>query len=176
MQDEAQKEVAKLDKITEQITEHYRNALRFSSSAVANGTAAVASAIKCGQALARLKRSVGHGKFLAKVQRDCPDISERTAHNWMRAASNPQIVANLNNYRNLTEMYRAVGILPAIAKPEIRFPGEIDIMETVANRLNVRVGADQKLLTDVDVDELTPERKTKLKSEIQPIVDLYQRL
>lgn len=176
MQNEAPKEIQKLDKITEQINEHYRNALRFSSAAVANGNAAVASAVKCGQALLRLKRAVGHGNFLIKLQRDCPDITPRTAQNWMRVASNTKIISHLEDYNNLTELYRAVGILPEPKKLTNQFPGDIDILDVVTKRLGSRVGSVRSLLLDVDVDELPPDRKTQLKSEIQPIVDLYQRL
>src|SRR5262245_41412085 len=43
-------------------------------------------AINAGKALNEAKSKVGHGKWLAWLEENCPDISERTAERYMKLA------------------------------------------------------------------------------------------
>lgn len=52
-------------------------------------------AIKCGQALIKAKRRVGHGRWLDWLEASCPGLSPRQAQGYMRLARNlPALEAN----------------------------------------------------------------------------------
>src|SRR6516165_11347306 len=54
---------------------------------VANSTKVVLQhAINAGDALNEAKSKVGHGKWLAWLEENCPDISNRTAERYMKLA------------------------------------------------------------------------------------------
>jgi len=66
---------------------------------VANSTKVVLQhAITAGNALNEAKSKVGHGKWLAWLEENCPDISDRTAERYMKLADGrPQLEKKLQD-------------------------------------------------------------------------------
>jgi len=56
-----------------------------------------------GQSLLKAKDKLGHGNFMRWLPANCPNISDRTARNYMRLAANWQRDANLRNAASLRQ-------------------------------------------------------------------------
>jgi hypothetical protein len=170
-----------LSRVTEEINEQYRQALRLGQEAFTASSASIQAAINCGAALIRLKEAVGHGNFIAVISRECPDISIATAERWMRGArwcqSNKGLARNLRECKTLTALYRMVGILPdPEPKQPQQFSGEVKVIEEFCKRIQRRLKSVSELLQDAGIEDLPDDRRTSLKAELEPLVSLYKSL
>lgn len=77
-------------------------------SAITSASAVVAEVLLQGQDMLRVKNSLAHGKWLPWLAKHCPKISERMAQHYMRLASNPNKVAQLEKANSLRQ---ALGLL-----------------------------------------------------------------
>lgn len=71
----------------------------------------VESAQLCGKALNEAKDLIPFGGWLDWLSKNCPDITARTAQNWMKNAK-CEIVSYLTSAKNLTQICEASGLLP----------------------------------------------------------------
>ena len=104
------------DACAEQLKLAAAEANKMAASAVAYGHSAIRYAIKSGEIMLRAKELLPHGEFLPWLAGILPaiDVSERTSHNWMKLAKTQNFADLLNNpnIKNISDAYRATGILP----------------------------------------------------------------
>jgi hypothetical protein len=65
-------------------------------------TAALEAAIYLGELLSEAKREAGHGNWLTWLQRNCPDLSERTARLYMQLHENREALKTATGVADLT--------------------------------------------------------------------------
>lgn len=105
---------------------------------------AVERALEAGDLLLLAKSQVAHGQWLPWLQKNCPDISERTAQNYMKVAKGLPIEKRNAADLTMREALRLVaGELPALEhQPEILAPW----WETKTPELNAAYCADEDSL------------------------------
>jgi hypothetical protein len=112
------------DACAEQLKLAATEANKMAASAVAYGHMAIRYAIKSGEIMIRAKELLPHGEFLPWLAGILPaiDVSERTGQNWMKLAKTQKFADLLNNpnIKNISDAYRATGILP---EPEPKAEG-----------------------------------------------------
>lgn len=165
-----------MSELAGEITRLHKEAERNKVEAINNGRAAVAAAVNCGKLLLRVKKLVGHGKWLRWLADNCPEISDSTAQNWMRVASNPQVLGNLEGFNSLKQLYQAVGIMPLPQKANTLSLPVVDIYSTVASNVAKKIQSGCSLLNDVPINEWPQEQRDALKEKLKPAVQLYEQL
>lgn len=174
MQDESptQKAVIKLSRIADEINSKTTEALKLAGESVRSGRSAVVAAIECGKLLCKAKQITGHGKFLKWVADNCPDISERTARNWMLLSKRKHI-ADLEEGPGLRQAYIACGILPEPKKLEQGIgTASIDFWAQFTDRFNPIA----KLLDGISAEDAPQETRDAIKERLKPLVEFYESL
>jgi hypothetical protein len=102
------------DACAEQLKLAAAEANAMSASAVGYAQMAIRIAIKAGQIMTRAKELVGHGNFYSWLEINASMITPRTAANWMRLANQKNVSDLIDNpnIKNISDAYRATGILP----------------------------------------------------------------
>jgi hypothetical protein len=75
-----------------------------------SGRDAIAAAMKAGQYLIQVKELVSHGNWLPWVEKNCPDISDKTAQRYMKLAKN-DTVSDLSECSSLRQAYICTGAI-----------------------------------------------------------------
>lgn len=134
---------------------HLHRAVRgFVQAALAHGAQACKSAIQCGLKLIEA-RAAHPGEFLLWLGANCPDISERTAQNFMRVARrHAQALADGSlEFQTLKELYVATGLLPA-PEPQAGAPATESVPAWL--RFTERI--------DSQIPKLKPDEKEALRA------------
>lgn len=106
--------------IAEEINRLYAQALSHRDRAVEHAFTAVESAVECGRKLIEAK-TLCHGEFDFWLTTNCPQISRRTAYNYIAVARKVQTFAQSpTDFQTLKQLYIACGIMP---EPEMHEHG-----------------------------------------------------
>lgn len=106
------------------------------AEAQAYASKAIERALEAGDLLLRAKTQVSHGQWQSWLKANCPDISIRTAQNYMRVAKQLPIEKRIDAHLGLNEALRLVASEPEPEKridahlPDIPFlpaPGEMAV-------------------------------------------------
>jgi hypothetical protein len=103
-------EVKELKTLARKIRDHHEASDKFVQLSRKTGSEAIAEAIFAGQALTRVKKLVGHGRFIPWLKKNCKDITERTARRYMELSKRTH-VTDLKSAKSLRQAYVAVGII-----------------------------------------------------------------
>jgi hypothetical protein len=103
--------INRLGVLSREIRNDYESLQQLLERTRQNCNEVVAETILLGTKLAEAKKLVGHGNWCEWLAKSCPDISEKTAQNYMRL-SKAQHVADLKTHNSLRQAYLAVGIIP----------------------------------------------------------------
>lgn len=122
-----------------------------------------------GQALLKVKAMLNHGDFMPWIQSHCPLISDRTARDYMRVASNWQNSANVQQATSIAMALRLCAENEAAAnghpKPEPKhWPPYIEAL-----------GRCGKLMAYIERNPLSgwpPEGRVKLRDELAPVASV----
>jgi len=122
-------EQRELSKLRVKIAESYNVSIKLADRARMQCNAAVSEVILCGQYLTRAKQIVGHGQWLAWLEKNAKGLSKETAQRYMRLAKTSH-VTDLTNGKSLRQAYITAGIIDPTnkAKP-IDVPEEAHIDE-----------------------------------------------
>jgi hypothetical protein len=104
----------RLTTLAREIRSQYASVEGLISNAKRACNEAVGEAILLGTKLTEAKQIVGHGNWLIWLAEHCPEISERTARNYI-TLSNRQHISDLENSKSLRQAYLKIGI---ISEPE----------------------------------------------------------
>jgi len=119
-----------LAQIAREINQHHENGKRHLHSAIV-------SFKEAGERLIRVKASLPHGEWGEWLEEHCPDISERTARNYMRLAENWQRLEENGNgvadlsLRKALELLKAAKALPEGAEEEREAPEVVEPPEEI---------------------------------------------
>lgn len=146
----------------------YHSAIGAASLATGHANNAITHAHQCGTLLCKAKGEIEHGDWLAWLEQHCPDVSERTAQNYMKL-SKTQIVALLEE-NGLSGAYKKVGILPESA-------GGIGggIPPSPEAKTMTYVGNVNKWLTE-NLDKLDEAKREEWKRTLKPIAEAYKAI
>lgn len=103
--------VTRLGVLSREIRRDYESLQRLVERSRETCNQVIAETILLGTKLIEVKRLAGHGNWCEWLAKHCPQISERTAQNYMRL-SKAQHVADLQTRKSLREAYLAAGIIP----------------------------------------------------------------
>lgn len=120
-----------------------------------------ASAIRCGTALARAQRVVGHGNWQKYLADYHPDISYETARRWIKVASKMSGVTDLENVGGITALYRQLG-MAGEKQSDGTGTDVIDISEIFSNKIEKRCNSVLALASEFDLASITPDRRGKI--------------
>ena len=136
----------------------------------------IEAALLCGQLLAKAKDDCGHGNWLKWLRENCPDITEKTAQNWMRLA-NTKHVADLVNAAGLRQAYILAGIIDEGESHTGRVGSTV---QAEVERLAVPIGKVRQWFSvrvqQRPIEDWTLEEREATKAQLQPLVEFYQQL
>ncbi len=168
----------RLGNLAEEINNAYREATGAGAEAVKIACSSVAAAIRAGKLLAKAKRVIGHGSWLKWLSDNCPDISDTTATRWMKLgeANNSQL-KNLNRAKNLTQAYRAIGIIPeSLTEPKALGTATVDEKDRFAINITKKAYAIFAVTEDFIIDDIGDENLEKMKKALQPVINFGAKL
>lgn len=163
-----------LDGLARRLKKRQRRIDGLCEKMVGIGFQAIQLAFEQGDDLMEVKTSLHHGEFVPWVEKHFGK-GIRTAQRYMAMAQIPKAsrVTFFHDYKNLKELYLALGILPPEApKPAIDLP-RITIAPDI-QRLTWL--ADFYERNPIKAEAMNPIQRTELKSKLRPIVAIYEAL
>ena len=170
---------SRISDIAQQITEAFREQQQHKTDCIHAGRQSVLKAIETGALLCKAKKLVGHGhweKWFADNIADQAGFSVETAKRYM-ALSKRSGMTDLKTVEGLQSAYIACGII-AETKPALKAIGmaEVDIVEQAFLGTTKRIKSTWGFLTEANPQSWPEERRSALKSELTPMVELYNQL
>ena len=154
---------------------HHEEAISLADVTRKSGNEAIKAALLAGKALNEAKTIVGHGRWLLTLKERCPALSHDTASKYMRLA-NFAHERNLESCHGLRQAYLICGILPEPEAydrpPEPPTPAERLMMRRVLSFTTWFKGK----LDAARLDALEAQERAKMKEELRPLVEVYERL
>lgn len=158
-----------------QILESYRAANALAEQAKSYVSDAVLKAVECGRLLNQQKAALARGGWLAWLDANVPEISDRTARRYMALATRTNDT-DLTDIATLRQAYLATGIIPEAPekeeetpnpnKPWVKFIRPLDAFRLWYNR-RVEKG---------NIDTWPEDSRRILKNELRWFVNLYEKL
>ena len=172
----------KLSELADEINNSYRSATTTALEAIRGSRSAVAAAIRTGDLLIKAKRIAGPERdFLKWMADNCAEIQKRTAQNWMRLAkaAKTKRFSYLEESKNITTAYRAIGILPEQTpseKPEGIGTASVEMQERFAKRIVKQTHQVIDLARDIAVDDLPAQQQDELREAFAELITFSAQL
>lgn len=175
MQTETPIEKTNPNDIAERINAEYRSAMQLAGESKRSGQSAVKSALRAGQLLNRAKRLLRSGNWLKWLADNCPDITARTAQNWMRLANTKHV--SLEDYDSVRKAYLAIGILSEPTKEEKPIgTATVDVFADIFSKVDRNLSSLGKIADEVKVEEFPADLRHRLLEAAQPVVEMVDKL
>jgi hypothetical protein len=180
MQTETPKEetgtsLIKLNDLADNINNEFRNSNQLAVDAIRGGQAAVKAAIRAGGLLTKAKKIIEHGSWLKWLADNCPDISCDTAQRWMALAKTAH-VRNLTEAKNISEAYRAIGIIEdREVEPKGIGTAPVDMIAQFIRKFD-RLGPVIEVSGTIDPNGMSVEQRQRLLSKAQPMIEFVDRV
>jgi hypothetical protein len=142
-----------LDELRKEANEHYELAESYANKTIEFRNEAVKEAILCGQALNEAKKLVPFGGWLIWLRKNCSQMCQSRAYNYMGLATKFHHDGNLAEAAGLRQALIAIG---ALVDPEAKERGE------ASNSINA-VPARLEKLCLIPVEQMTAKQKEQVK-------------
>lgn len=160
-----EKDLIRIDRLSDEITSKFIEAVRLAGESVKSGNAAVVAAIECGKIMTKAKDLVGHGNWEKWLLDNCPDIAEITARRWMRLAKGSHVI-DLKDCQSIRQAYLACGIIPRGGK-KVKHLGtaEVDVFDCFVSEVTRLVDK----IDGLDLSKVPTDRKDEIRTKLKEI-------
>jgi hypothetical protein len=163
--------ISRLGVLSREICSDYESLLQLLERTRRNCNEVISETILLGTKLAEAKTLAGHGNWLEWLAKHCPQITARTAQNYIRL-SNTKHVSHLEKGKSLRQAYIAVGILgtddesePVVeALPQCEIQGQLAASNEPADSTARAVVVEAEIVEPPNVERLPAAVET-------PVVD-----
>jgi hypothetical protein len=168
---EAKERNETLTKLAGEIMDLFLSAQHKAKRTADLGRESVREVLLCGLRLIEAKRVVKHKKWIPWLKENCPDITPRTAQNWMRLAKTKH-VSHLDTCANLSAAYRVCGILPEPA-PQGAKPEHPITVEDLLRFAGFAAKLTPETFSSMTIPD---EHRVRLRERLKPAHDAYLAL